>query len=199
MSKASNIDELPVENNGGEPKKPVQNVSFAVDETPLPSGVKPSNSTLQLSPDDVNKIVSGIQEASKSNLTSLPSRDIPTQQTPLTMDEESANPNYVPSKKQEDYIENNANYEALLKQQYQAKQNQTNQDEVFNELQTPILISLLFFIFQLPVFRKYMFMYLPSLFLNDGNLSLSGILVKSLLFGVMYFGSTKLIDYVSEM
>jgi hypothetical protein len=201
---ATNIDDLPNPDSNTMDSKPVQNVKFNIEENNVaqssnsnPSGVQPSNSTVQLSPDDVNKIISGIQQASQSKLTALPARDIPTQQTQHTMDEEALNPNFVPQKSKEDYIQNHSNYESVLKQQYEAKQKQTKQDELFDELQTPIMISILFFIFQLPVVRKYMFMYLPNLFLKDGNLALSGILVKSLVFGVVYYGCTRLVDYMS--
>lgn len=203
---ATNIDDLPSVDNNLEASKPVQNVKFDIQETsvnvnpnPNTGGVQPSNSGVQLSPDDVNKIISGIQQASQSKLTSLPARDIPTNQTQLTMDEESMNPNYIPQKTNEDYIQNHSNYEGVLKQQYETKQKQTSHDELFDELKVPIMISVLFFIFQLPIFRKYMFMYLPNLFLNDGNLALSGILVKSFAFGIIYHGITKVVDYMSTV
>lgn len=203
-STATNIDDLPIGESNQDNSKPVQNVTFNIDESNNgngqvnPSGVQQTNSSVvQLSQDDVNKIISGIQQASQSKLTALPSRDIPVHQTQHTMDEEALNPNYVPKKNIDDYIQNNTNYDAVLKQQYEEKQKQNKQDELIDELQTPIMISILFFIFQLPVVRKYLFLNFPNLFLKDGNIALSGIIVKSIAFGLIYYSLTKVIEYMS--
>lgn len=206
MNSATNIDDLPtVENNlsSSAPVQPVNmvvpnvnssNVNMSNDAIPGPG---PTNATVQLSADDVNKIITGIQQASQSNLTALPMRDVPTQQTTFTMDEETANPNYIPNKQKEDYIQNTSNYNSMVREQYEAQQKQNSQDELFDMLQIPFIISVLYFLFQLPVFRKYMFQYLPGLFLKDGNISFNGIVFKSLLFGFSYYVFTQGVAYMS--
>lgn len=197
-SSATNINELPSIDNSSS-NKPVQNVSFNVSNDANNDANKPDTSqapgsAFQLSQEDLNKIVSGVQQASQSNLTSLPSRDIPRENTKLTMDEEAVNTNFIPNKPSQDYIENNANYEQLLKQQYEAQKKTEKNDEIFDELKTPILISILYFIFQLPVVRKILIRNIPSLFLNDGNLSFNGIMFKSIFFGAFYFIIHKIMD-----
>lgn len=196
-SNATNINDLPsVEASNGENSNPVQNVIFDTGENNPASKPAPT-SAFQLSQEDVNKIVTGIQQASQSNLTALPARDIPQEQAPITMDEEAMNPNYIPKPPQEttDYINDNSNYEQILKQQYQASKNETDN---FDEMKTPILIAILFFIFQMPFVRKYIFKYFPTLFLNDGNLSFNGILLKSLAFGIFYYIITKVTQMASD-
>ena len=53
------------------------------------------------------------------------------------------------------------------------EKNKKNEKETFelnhlyDELTTPILIMILYFIFQLPFLQKLMLKHLPSLFLND--------------------------------
>ena len=51
----------------------------------------------------------------------------------------------------------------------------------------PLLIAILYFLFQLPIFKKYLFIYLPMLCLNDGNINLYGFLFNSILFGFIYY------------
>ena len=68
-------------------------------------------------------------------------------------------------------------------------------DVLYDELQIPILIAVLYFTFQLPVVRKNLFKFLPSLFSKDGNPNLSGYITNSLIFGALYFGLTKGMKY----
>ena len=51
----------------------------------------------------------------------------------------------------------------------------------------PLLVSILYFIFNLPVIRKYLNKYVPNIFNKDGNPNLAGYIVNSLLFGVLYY------------
>jgi hypothetical protein len=69
---------------------------------------------------------------------------------------------------------------------------------VYDELQTPILIGVLFFLFQVPIINALMFKYLNFLkiYSDDGNLNLYGILFKSILFGLVYFGFIRLTTYI---
>ena len=53
---------------------------------------------------------------------------------------------------------------------------QNSLDDTYNEIQTPLLLAVLYFLFQLPFFRKFLFNYLPVLFSNDGNLNINGFL-----------------------
>lgn len=144
---------------------------------------------VKLTADDVNKIVSGVQEASQQNLTGLPSRDIPREYGNVTMDEQVSNPNYIPQPKgnNQDYIGDGSNYETLLKQQHIDSNSKNNIYENIDNLQTPIIIGILFFIFQLPFVKKLLKKYAKFVFLEDGNISTIGMLFKSLLFGLSYY------------
>jgi len=180
---ATNINDLPSETS--ENTNPVQSTG---------------NPPTTLSKDDVNKIISGLQQASQSNLTALPSRDIPMDNTPLTMDEQSSNPNYVPRPQyQEDYIQNNERFDTMIKKQQEEDKKERASEELFEKMQIPLLVSLLFLIFQMPFVRKHLFHYIPSLFLKDGNLSFGGMIFKSLLFGIVYYGSIMGMNYLSDM
>ena len=81
---------------------------------------------------------------------------------------------------------------SAVKQQFieQTRQNfnkKDNLDVIYNELQVPILISLLFFLFNLPFFKKTLNNYAGFLFQKDGNYNLYGFTVTSTLFGLFFY------------
>jgi hypothetical protein len=73
-------------------------------------------------------------------------------------------------------------------------------DEFLTELQTPILICILFFIFQLPIintiiFKKFSFLSLHN---EDGNFNFYGLLFKSMMFGSLFYSVQKITQFISE-
>jgi len=145
---------------------------------------------------NMNDFVSGIQAAAASGALGLPSRDIPQQQTHLTQDAVTT-PNYVP-KGPDDYILKHQTQEEIINQHVAKETRRENIDDIYNELQSPILVGTLYFVFQLPVVRKQMMKLLPSIFLKDGNLNLSGYITYSILFSGMYYASIRTVNYLSE-
>ena len=131
----------------------------------------------------------------------LPSRDIPRDTTGYIQDEQ-IQPNYIPkSTVQNDYVREHEDTTEKNMREYEQKKRQENRlDMIFTELQTPILIAILFFIFQMPVvntmiFKKFSFL---SIYNMDGNFNLSGLLFKSLLFASAFYSITKTMKFLSE-
>jgi hypothetical protein len=135
----------------------------------------------------ISQIVNGLQQASIAGATSLPSRDIPQNTQQLTHDPE-VQVNYVPPPppNQKDYINDEpTNYD------YPEERVKNSLDSIYDELQAPMLLGVLYFTFQLPIMRKMIFKYMPFLCNNDGNYSLNGLIFTSGLFGFIYFSLTK--------
>ena len=63
----------------------------------------------------------------------------------------------------------------------------SNLDNLYDEIQVPLLIGVLFFLFQLPVFKKILYKYFPILFFKDGNVNIYGYSFMSVLFSVFYY------------
>jgi hypothetical protein len=106
---------------------------------------------------NMNQFVSGLQQASAAGLTTLPSRDIPQTQSHLTQDQQMQ-PNYVPQEHQHmDYIREQQTNEEIIRKHSQREQQTNSLDNFYNNIQTPILIAILYFLFQLPVVRKNIF------------------------------------------
>ena len=136
---------------------------------------------------NVNEFVSGLQRATTSGMTSLPIRDVPRNTESVISDEQTM-PNYVP-KAPHDYIrEHHENTQSFLEHHERSTNRGESIDVVYETLQVPILLAILYFTFQLPVMRKYLLMYLPSIFNKDGNHNLSGLLFISILFSCTYYG-----------
>lgn len=146
---------------------------------------------------NLNQFVSGLQQASASGMTGLPSRDIPQSQEHLTHDAQMK-PNFIPSNEGGgDYILNHQTSEDIIRENARRQTKTDSLDELYNEMQIPILIAVLYFMFQLPVVRKNIFKYIPALFHTDGNYNLSGYILNSLMFAGVYFIMTKGIKHFS--
>ena len=152
-----------------------------------------TNNVVQNSP-NYNELISQLQKASSQGVTQLPSRDIPMNPTQNANDVE-IKPNFVPPPpSHEDYIQNMQTPEELVNQNNRIINNQNNLEQFYTEIQLPLIVSLLYFIFQLPYFRQFIKKMLPSLFGNDGNMNLYGFFFNSTLFGILFFIINKLIS-----
>lgn len=148
----------------------------------------------------MNELVNGLQRASASGMTNLPSRDIPMNTTGM-MNDAQINPNYVPQnyrkEEHDDYISQHEE-EAINEAKYANHVNNVDtMENIYKLIQVPLLVGVLYFAFQLPVFRKYMLKYIPSVFNTDGNYNISGLIFVSALFGLGYFGLTRVLDSVA--
>lgn len=124
----------------------------------------------------------------------LPSRDIPMDSTQYTQDPETQ-ANYVPPGPP-DYLKN---YEEQERKNIAYEQDQHRKkmvDVLMDEIQLAVYVALLFFLFQTAVVRKFItnnFTWLPIIN-SDGNFNGYGLLFKSFLFGMFFYGSQKLTD-----
>jgi hypothetical protein len=135
----------------------------------------------------INQIISGLQQASGSGLTQLQSRDIPINSMQITQDPQ-VQANYVPQPvKHEDYIQNYEDNDTIV-HNYNKQQNLTSKlDETYDEIQMPLLVTVLYFLFEMPILKRLMYKHAPALFTKDGNSNLYGLLFMSTAFGIVYY------------
>ena len=148
----------------------------------------------QLSKESINQIITGLKEASVNDMTSLPNRDIPIKNDHI-MQDENIKPNFVPENTNK-YINEENSFEAMLNRSKQQEKEINTINLVYRELQTPLLVMLLFFMFQLPYLRKIMAKNASFLFKKDGNENLYGYVIKTLLFGLAFFTINKGLQHV---
>ena len=151
----------------------------------------------ELSQQSINRIVRGIQSAADTGMTQLPSRHIPMDTNHVTQDQQ-IKPNYIPPPEKRNYIEEEESIEAAIAENKSNQKATDRLDHLYEEIQLPILIMLLFFIFQMPFVQMKLKTTLPSLFLKDGNPTLSGYAFKTVLFGLGFYGLQKASVYLSE-
>jgi hypothetical protein len=163
-----------------------------------PHGAPHGVPAAELSSNSINKIITGIQQASQSGMTQLPSSHI-SMQTHSHMQDPQIQPNYVPTPSKTDYIEQHDSIESIIQQNKTKEKEEDRLDMLYSEMQTPLLVMVLFFIFQMPFFQNKFKKTFPSLFLADGNNNISGYLVKTMLFGGFFYGINKATNYLSEV
>ena len=148
---------------------------------------------MSLDQSTISQIVNGLQQASIAGATSLPSRDIP-QSTQQLVNDPGIQANYLPPPpSQSDYIKDeDTNYT------YKEETINGSLDAVYDEIQAPLLLAVLYFIFQLPVMRKLIFKYIPFLCSNDGNYNFNGLVFTSGLFGFLYYSLTKTMSHFNK-
>lgn len=107
-------------------------------------------------------------------------------------------PNYIPQlQNNNDYIKNDEDANDIILHYNKTNNINNSLDDMYNEIQTPLLLAVLYFLFQLPFFRNFLFKYLPFLFSNDGNYNLNGFLFVSVLFGLLFHFLMKITGYFS--
>ena len=198
----TNIDDLPSANSNNVNSAPVQNVfnENNTENVKMPNYGEQLNSEKEVAPalqniDYTSKLNSSLKEIGNGNALQLPSRDIP-QNTASINNDVNVQPNYIPPNNN-DYIANHVTPNEIIQQNREKEVLNDKTEDFYETIQMPLLVGLLFFIFQLPFIRKNLFIYLPSLFNKDGNPNLSGYLFNSAIFALLYFSFTYILKYIS--
>ena len=194
MSDSTSILDLPTDPVGG--GNVTNNISMNASEN-IQIPQQQQGGGFSLDQTTISQIVNGLQQASISGATQLSSRDIPMNTSGHNIDP-NIQPNYVPAPPQNmDYIKDYEQTSDMINNYNNNTQRQNSLDDMYNDIQTPLLFAVLYFLFQLPFFRKFLFGYFPVLFSNDGNLNINGFLFTSALFGLMFYTLNKVTNHFS--
>lgn len=216
MSGTTNIDDLPLSGSPGDPvqlqvtdasiknEKPDTAAAMRMlEEERKQLDVASQGQRAQqhmLSQEDASSLVTGLQQASRAGVLSLPSRDIPMVSSQVNMDQE-ARVNYVPQsgQAQPDYIGNTQTADEIIAHSNKLKSREDTMDSIYEELQTPLLIGIMFFVFMIPSVRSFMFKSFPMLLQADGNPTLGGYVYIASMFGLIYYVLNKLMFHFSQV
>jgi len=168
----------------------------------------PTQPQIPSTPNIMNEMISGLQRASASGMTNLPSRDIPMT-TSNMMNDAQIKPNFIPNQQAQgqqinqygprpmpsnNYIEEHEQ-DMTSEEKYRKSQSEnSNAENIYKLMQVPIIVGILYFAFQLPVTRKYVLKFIPSVFNSDGNYNISGLIFMSSLFAASFFGLSKVLE-----
>jgi hypothetical protein len=194
MSEATSIFDLPTDPVGG--GNVTNNVTMTAQEKIISQTQQQQGASgMSLDQTTINQIVNGLQQATLAGATQLPSRDIPMTTNGLSADPQVM-PNYVPPPPQNmDYIKNYEQTSDMINNYNKGKHMNDSLDDMYNEIQTPVLLAVLYFLFQLPFFKRFLYTYIPFLFSNDGNYNINGFLFTSILFGLLFHLLMKTTSY----
>ena len=167
------------------------NVNLVINESSQPTN------SLSLDQNTISQIVNGLQQASATGSTQLQSRDIPQNTQGYTQDAQ-IQPHYIPPSSNVDYIKDYEDNNDIINNYNRRMESSNSLDQLYDELQIPLLIAVLFFLFQLPIFKKFLFQYFPILFFKDGNINIYGYVFTSVLFGLLYYILFKVMTHFSK-
>jgi len=201
MTDTTNLTDLPTDptvGGGGE--------NVVLQTTEKPSHYEPNVEAISTNnaPNDINEqkmmneVITGIQQATASGALNLPSRDIPT--NTVHFSDEQTKPNFVPQQPdQPDYIHNNDTEQEILARRMKGQNSRDSLEILYDEFQIPIIICLMYFIFQLPIVKSKVLSILPSLFNKDGNPNLTGYVFNSMFFGISYYVISKSLIHLQNI
>jgi len=146
-----------------------------------------SNQIYEYDPNkEINNVVSDVQQASRSGLLELPTKDIPITTNHVVKDKEIV-PNYIPDASTEDYIKQHQSlYDIQTNVNVNAK-NQDSIDYIIDEFGLPIVISIVYFIFQSTKTKNYIYKIIPSFHGSDSTPTTRGYMVISAFFGLSVY------------
>ena len=146
-------------------------------------------------PNELNNIIAGLQKAASNGATELPTRDRPMQTNQVMMDQ-NIKTDFVPEQPSVDYIQNYNTQQAQLQQLQQDTQRTLNLSYLIDELQLPIIVGLLFYIFQMRFTSSLLQKYLTFMFKKDGHYNQVGYISISVLFGAIYYSTTIALKHI---
>lgn len=117
-----------------------------------------------------------------SNTAEIPQRDIPRETLDHAADPQVTQ-TYTPPKQME-YIEHSPMH----------VNSPSKLDRFLDEFRMPILISILYILFNLPIIQSSLEKLAPSLFMESST----SIVAKGILFGSIYYSSLMMSDYLNQ-
>ena len=132
----------------------------------------------------------------------LPSRHIHQDTTQYAQDEQ-IQPNYIPpGNVSNDYVREHEEFTDKHIQKHERETTRNQQiDDILSDLQVPIFVSILYFLFQLPIINAYIFKRFSflSIYNDDGNFNFYGLVFKSWIFGSIYYTITTFTNFLISL
>lgn len=184
----TSIDSLPLPSSEKEPH--VQAITYTPEANTI---VENTQSYHQL---NENEFITGLQKASTAGMTTLPSRDIPQDSSSIQQDVH-VKANFIPPS-QSDYITQHQTTEEIMKQNLNKQLEKNKLDFLYNELAIPILIVMVYFMYQLPVVRKLFLTSFPFCYNQIGDINFTGRITHAVFFGGIIYAITKILYNISQ-
>lgn len=186
----------------------LSNTYMPIDTHPNPFGIPPPPPGGMLPPQQTqtfkeNESPMYAPNEFSNTVQRLPQRDIPMNISQHVQDEQ-IQPNYIPPppKLTRDYIqEYQETSDRQIREHEERRIREKKRSTWLDEAQIPILVGLLYFIFQLPIINTLIFKRLSflSIYRDDGNFNFLGLTLKCMIFASSYYSIHKTIELVGNM
>lgn len=193
MSNTTNIDDLG-------PTNGQQNVSMNISSPGgPPPPVSPNGNQPVPPPQNNGSPMQNVNSIIQNEALNLPSRDIPMNPNSIQSDPHIQQ-NYVPPPPphHQDYLRDYERLEAMMEEKQKEVEKKDKLESLMDEMQQPFMAALVFMIFSLPMINQKLRLIIPSLFAEDGNITMVGMIVKAALFMISLFVLDKSIIYLAE-
>lgn len=87
----------------------------------------------------------------------------------------------------------------LISPSFISSSSNNNNEPIYDEIQIPLLLTIAYFIFQLPFLRQFLNHHLPFIFTIDGQYSIIGLIIVSILFGTIFHFLLKLQHFTIKL
>ena len=190
----SNLPSDPAVPNQGMPPQ-LQENNIKMETTMYQNNMDAPKNNIPVADDkQMNNMISAVENASMQGLTRL-SVDIP-QQTHQVLQDPKTIPNYIPDNATPiDYIQNHITDEEIQNSLHLKQNKRTSIEFLIDELKIPIVLAILYYLFQSKSFKSFIFSKAPSLFNDKGVYSQNGYIYMSILFGGIFYGGVKMIKH----
>jgi hypothetical protein len=172
--------------------------STSIDQLPMTNTNDSNNTpTTTYNPNIVetapNDVLQQIKEELSNITNPLPSRDIPQNALSVVQDIQTT-PNYIPSSDKYNYIEQDINHNKIVSSYERLEGISEGVNSLYEEFQYPLLIGILYFIFQLPIFKTSISIHFPYLITKENTYNLYGYIFVSFLYSISFTFLFKIIQ-----
>ena len=196
-SDTTNISDLPSQNiNSQQPTQPNYSENIVLNNDSQQQVNMQPQQQPQMQQNNMigQKETISIENAEKLGLTNLEQRNVRFDPTQITNDDETQ-VDYIPNQNVEDYVNNNMSNVEVNDRNKRTNNKLNSISNIYDDIQGPLLVVILYFIFQLPNTKTFISKIFPTFFGSDSNIKLNGLICISLIFGLSYY----LLNYIIEI
>ena len=169
----------------------------SIDQLPLTNINESNTQSTTYNPNIVETAPTDVLQQIREELNNisnpLPSRDIP-QNTLSVVQDIQTTPNYIPSSDQYNYIDQDINSNKIVSSYERLERISDGVNSLYEEFQYPLLIGILYFIFQLPIFKTSISIHCPYLITKENTYNLYGYIFVSFIYSLTFTFLFKIIQ-----
>ena len=144
----------------------------------------------------ISQLLTQLNDADAKGATKLPSRDIDMSTTPIQLDA-AAQPHYIPPPPPLPLplpLSSHPSSSSSSSSSRRQRGGETTDwmEQWYEDIKIPLLLAILYFLFQMGAVRTLLSTWVPSAFFEDGTYTVTGLTLLSALYGAVFYVGQKL-------